>query len=73
MKHWKRILIGFAIAIVLAVNFIQTVKTHAEDYQERRNQEIEERINGMRQECRFQFPHSIIERAKCYQNMMANV
>ncbi|KKK50024.1 hypothetical protein LCGC14_3129180, partial [marine sediment metagenome] len=49
------------------------VKDHSEQRQQRIEQEIEEQINGMRQECKFQFPHSIIERAKCYQNMMVNV
>ncbi len=70
----KRSLIILACVLAFGlIWFLDTVKTHGEDYQERRNQEIEEQINGMRQECKFQFPYSIIERAKCYQNMMANV
>ena len=72
----KRSLIGVCFVGVLTFGFIwflNTVKAHGEDYRERRNQEIEEQINGMREECRFQFPHSIVERAKCYQKMMATV
>ncbi len=72
----KRSLIGVCFVGVLTFGliwFLNTVKAHGEDYQERRNQEIEEQINGMREECRFQFPHSIVERAKCYQKMMATV
>ena len=70
----KRALITLACVLSFGlIWFLDTVKTHGEDFQERRNQETEEQINGMRQECKFQFPHSIIERAKCYRTMMANV
>ena len=73
MKRWRPFLYGLAASLLASSYLIHTVKAHSEQRQEQRNQEIEERINGMRQECRFQFPHSIIERVKCYRNMMANV
>ena len=72
----KRALITLACGCVLGLGlvwFLDTVRAHGEDLLERRNQEIEERINGMREECRLQYPHDIYMRAKCYQKMMANV
>ena len=72
----KRSFIIFGIAIILGYaggSVLKTVKAHSEQRLERIDQEIEERINGMREECRLQFPHDIYMRAKCYQKMMANV
>ena len=53
--------------------FEETLIDRSEQRQQRIEQEIEERINGMREECRLQYPHDIYMRAKCYQKMMANV
>ncbi len=69
----KRALIIFGIALLLGYaggSVLKTVKAHSEQRLQRIDQEIEERINGMRQECRLQFPHSIVERAKCYQQLL---
>ncbi len=74
MKH-RLLIFGLALAIVLvgSAQLIHSVKAHSEQRQERIERELNELLNGIRTECKFQFPHSIIERAKCYQNMMVNV
>ena len=74
MKYWLPISgLVLAAALLGAGQLILTVKAHSEQRQERLDQELLEFHNGIRQECKYQFPHSIIERAKCYQKMIANV
>ena len=72
----KRFAILFLCAMVLIFGltwFALTLRAASEQRQQRIEQEIEERINSMREECRLQYPHDIYMRAKCYQKMMANV
>ena len=73
MKPWQSLFYGLAWALLATGFFIQAIKTHSEQRQQRIDQEIEERVNGMREECRLQYPHDIYMRVKCYQKMMANV
>lgn len=74
MKYWLPILICcVAVGLLGAGQLVLTVKTYSEQRQQRIDQEIEERVNGMREECRLQFPHDAYMRVKCYQRMMAKV
>ena len=74
MKY-RLLICGFFLgyALLHTALLIQYVKAHSEQRQQRIEQEIEERINAMREECRLQYPHDIYMRVKCYQKMMANV
>ncbi len=74
MKYWLPISgLVLAVALLGAGQLILTVKAHSEQRQERLDQELNKLQNGIRIECKYQFPHSIIERAKCYQKLMATV
>ena len=69
----KRALITLFCGCVLAfvlIWFLDIVKAHGEQRQERIQQERQERIDQSVNECKWAYPLDLISRGKCYEKLL---
>ena len=63
---------GFVLGFMLlaAAFFIFTLKSHAEQKQEHRQQELQEYIDQSMNECQWAYPLDLISRYRCYERLL---